>query len=170
MRSLVFFICPGYQFIFSIAGTSCTSKKGPCCEDPSFCYLASLDLIRIRVNDEVPDYIPNANDAEEKFEESSGIYKYDTVYYSKDVRTRAEHKNTKQNTTKLEDNRVFTHRNIIEIYPMYISKRSKEIDCVRDIHNLRSSSIQYEAGKTVLPMPLHLAKLLEEYFIQYKSR
>ena len=130
----------------------------------------NIDLIRIRVNDEVPDYIPNANDAEEKFEESSGIYKYDTVYYSKDVRTRAEHKNTKQNTTKLEDNRVFTHRNIIEIYPMYISKRSKEIDCVRDIHNLRSSSIQYEAGKTVLPMPLHLAKLLEEYFIQYKSR
>ena len=125
----------------------------------------NIDLFRIRVNDEVPDYIPSANDTEEKFEESSGIYKYDTVYYSKDVRTQAEYKNTKQNTTKLEDNRAFTHRNIIEIYPMFISDRSKELDCVRDIHNLRSASIQYEAGKTILPMPLHLAKLLEEYFI-----
>jgi len=125
----------------------------------------NIDLIRIRVNDEVPDYIPCAKDAEEKFEESSGIYKYDTVYYSKDLRTQAEYKNTKQNATKLEDNRAFTHRNIIEIYPMYISNSAKELDCVRDIHNLRSSSIQYEAGKTILPMPLHLAKLLEEYFI-----
>lgn len=125
----------------------------------------NIDLFRIRVNDEVPDYIPNVNDTEEKFEESSGIYKYDTVYYSKDARTQAEYKNTKQNATKLEDNRAFTHRNIIEIYPMYISDRAKELDCVRDIHNLRSASIQYEAGKTILPMPLHLAKLLEEYFI-----
>lgn len=125
----------------------------------------NIDLIRIRVNDEVPDYIPESNDAEEKFEESRGIYQYDTVYYSKDARTKAEYKNINQNTTKLEDDRAFTHRNIIEIYPMYISDRSKELDCVRDIHNLRSASIQYEAGKTILPMPLHLAKLLEEYFI-----
>jgi hypothetical protein len=48
---------------------------------------------------------------------------------------------------------------------MYISDSSKELDCVRDIHNLRKASIQYEAGKTILPMPLHLAKLLEEYMI-----
>ena len=48
---------------------------------------------------------------------------------------------------------------------MYISDRSKELDCVRDIHNLRSASIQYEVRKTILPMPLHLAKLLDEYFI-----
>ena len=27
------------------------------------------------------------------------------------------YKNIKQNTTKLEDDRAFTHRNIIEIYP-----------------------------------------------------
>ena len=125
----------------------------------------NIDLIRIRVNDEVPDYIPSSNDEEKKFEESSGIYRYDTVYYSKDVRTQAEYKNTKQKTTKLEDDRAFTHRNIIEVYPMYISNRKKELDCIRDIHNLRSASIQYEAGKTILPMPLHLAKLLEEYFI-----
>jgi hypothetical protein len=125
----------------------------------------NIDLVRIRVNDEVPDYIPCANNEIEKFEESSGIYQYDTVYYSKDVRTLAELKNIDQNSTKLEDNRAFTHRNIIEIYPMYISDSSKELDCIRDIHNLRKASIQYEAGKTILPMPLHLAKLLEEYMI-----
>lgn len=124
-----------------------------------------IDLIRMRVNDEVPDYIPYPNDEEEVFKESSGIYKFDSVYYSKSERTCAEYKNTKQSATKLEDDGAFTHRNIIEIYPMYINDKAKELDCVRDIHNLRSASIQYEAGKTILPMPLHLAKLLEEYFI-----
>ena len=53
----------------------------------------------------------------------------------------------------------------IEIYPIYISNDIKKLDCVKDIHNLRSASIQYEAAKTILPMPLHLGKLLEEYFI-----
>lgn len=42
---------------------------------------------------------------------------------------------------------------------------TKELDCIRDVHNLRNASIQYEAGKTILPLPLHLAKLLEQYFI-----
>lgn len=125
----------------------------------------NVDLLRIRVNDEVPDYIPNSNDEKETFEESSGIYKFDSVYYSKEVRTQYELKNVKQSTTKLEDDGAFTHRNIVEIYPMYISDCTKELDCVKDVHNLRSASIQYEAGKTVLPMPLHLGKLLEEYFI-----
>ena len=55
----------------------------------------NVDLIRIRVNDEVPDYIPEANDEEEKFEESRGIYQYDTVYYSKDARIKSEYKNIK---------------------------------------------------------------------------
>ena len=77
----------------------------------------------------------------------------------------AEYRKLKQTNTKLTDDGAFTHRNIIEIYPMYISGREKELDCVKDIHNLRNASIQYEAGKTILPMPLHLAKLLEEYFI-----
>lgn len=125
----------------------------------------NIDLLRIRVNDEVPDYIPSPNDEMETFVESSGVYKYDSVYYSKDARTFAEYRKLKQTNTKLTDDGAFTHRNIIEIYPMYVSTCENEVDCVRDIHNLRSASIQYEAGKTILPMPLHLAKLLEEYFI-----
>ena len=125
----------------------------------------NIDLLRIRVNDEVPDYIPNPNDEMETFVESSGVYKYDSVYYSKDARTFAEYRKLKQTNTKLTDDGAFTHRNIIEVYPMYVSDSAKELACVRDIHNLRSASIQYEAGKTILPMPLHLAKLLEEYFI-----
>ena len=104
----------------------------------------NIDLIRIRVNDEVPDYIPSPNDEEKTFKESSGLYKFDFVYYSKEERPQAEDKNTKQTSTKLEDNRAFTHRNIVEIYPMYVSDKSTELDCVRDVHNLRDASIQYE--------------------------
>lgn len=125
----------------------------------------NIDFIRLRINDEVPDYIPSPDDEQKTFGESSGIYRFDSVYYSKDSRTQAEYKNTKQNTTKLDDDKAFTHRNIIEIYPMYVRDKTKELDCIRDVHNLRNASIQYEAGKTILPMPLHLAKLLEEYLI-----
>lgn len=125
----------------------------------------NIDFIRLRINDEVPDYIPSPNDEQKTFGESSGVYRFDSVYYSKDSRTQAEYKNTKQNTTKLEDDKAFTHRNIIEIYPMYVWDKTKELDCIRDVHNLRNASIQYEAGKTILPLPLHLAKLLEQYFI-----
>ena len=124
-----------------------------------------IDFIRLRINDEVPDYIPCPNDEQKTFGESSGVYRFDSIYYSKDSRTQAEYKNTKQNTTKLEDDKAFTHRNIIEIYPMYIRDKARERDCIRDVHNLRNASIQYEAGKTILPLPLHLAKLLEQYFI-----
>lgn len=125
----------------------------------------NIDFIRLRINDEVPDYIPSPNDEQKTFGESSGVYRFDSVYYSKDSRTQAEYKNTKQNTTKLENDKAFTHRNIIEIYPMYVWDKTKELDCIRDVHNLRNASIQYEAGKTILPLPLHLAKLLEQYFI-----
>lgn len=126
----------------------------------------NVDLIRIRTNDEVPDYILALHEAAEgKFFESSGIYKFNSVYYSKDKRPEREYKNTIVSTTKLEDNKMFTHRNIVEIYPMYISENENELDCIRDIHNLREASIQYTTQKTVLPMPLHLAKKLEEYFV-----
>ncbi len=126
----------------------------------------NVDLIRIRTNDEVPDYILALHEAAEgKFFESSGIYKFNSVYYSKDKRPEREYKNTIVSTTKLEDNKMFTHRNIVEIYPMYISENENELDCIRDVHNLREASIQYTTQKTVLPMPLHLAKKLEEYFV-----
>lgn len=126
----------------------------------------NVDLIRIRVNDEVPDYILDLNDKnKERFIESSGIYKFNSVYYSKDSRPMRESKNDFVNITKLEYNEAFTHRNIIEIYPMYISGKEKELDCIRDVHNLREASIQSTTEKTILPMPLHLAKKLEEYFI-----
>lgn len=74
-------------------------------------------------------------------EQKTIVYRFDSVYYSKDSRTQAEYKNTKQNTTKLEDDKTFTHRNIIEIYPMYVRDKTKELDCMRDVHNLRNASI-----------------------------
>lgn len=123
----------------------------------------NIDLLRIRNNDEVPDYIPKEEESKGQFQNTSGIYKFESVYYSQDVRPLPDDRTFKFDSTKIGDNKAFLHRNIIEIYPMYSSDREKE--CVHDIHNLRKASIQYEAGKTVLPMPLHIAKLLEEYII-----
>lgn len=160
--------------------------------------LGQMDLIRLRINDEVPDYLlctaegglkcavdeesgdeklkdgeskdeklkdEKSKGAESDYEESAGVYQYKDVYYSKEVRPARENNNKKQSLTKLETNGAMSHRNIIEIYPMYIHDRQQEQACVAEIHNLRSASLQYEAGKTILPLPLHLAKLLEEYMV-----
>ncbi len=133
--------------------------------DVEFKKYYNIDFLRIRVNNDVPDYIPCEDETNEKFQNISGVYEFDKVYYSQDVRPFSEDKIFKFSNTKLTDNSAFLHRNIIEIYPIYISNDIKKLDCVKDIHNLRSASIQYEAAKTILPMPLHLGKLLEEYFI-----
>lgn len=125
----------------------------------------NVDFLRIRTNDEVPDYLLQADDEEQVFKESAGVYQFEQLYYSKETRRQNEYKNTKQDMTKLNHNGALSHRNIIEIYPMHLADPEKELDCICDVHNLRAVSIQYKAGRTVLPLPLHLAKLLEEYML-----
>lgn len=122
----------------------------------------NLSFVRIRINNEVPDYIPFKQ--VKNYKNTSGVYSYQKIYYSQDVRTKFDDSTFNEDKSKTEDDSAFTHRNIIEIYPLYSSEDDRD-ECACDIHNLRKASIQYEAQKTVLPLPLHLAKLLEEYII-----
>lgn len=125
----------------------------------------NVDVLRLRVNDEVPDYIPGEHEDQSRFVNTSGIYAFDKVYYSQDKRPFAENKTFQFSSSKLTDDRAFSHRRLVEIYPLYICEGEDELECVRDVHNLREANLQYQAAKTVLPMPLHLGSLLEEYMI-----
>ena len=124
----------------------------------------NVDFLRLRINDEVPDYIPMKEP--EKFQNASGIYKFEQVFYSQDVRPKSDDKTFHFENSRLGTNTNYQHRRLVEIYPLYISPDSKTLQAIEDVHNLRATSVQYQAGKTVLPMPLHLGKALEEYLIK----
>ncbi|MBU5470553.1 DUF3962 domain-containing protein [Falcatimonas sp. MSJ-15] len=127
---------------------------------------SNVQFLRIRANDEVPDYILMENDTGDGFKEGYGIYSFENVYYSKDARPEYEKNNIKEDITKINNDSALSHRSLIEIYPVYLGNSQKKTEYVRDIHNLRKASIQYDSTqRTLLPLPLHLAKLLEEYLI-----
>lgn len=127
--------------------------------------LNNISLIRMRVNNEVPDYYPGKNEKQE-FMNKSGVYKYEDVYYSLDTRTERESHTLDEKESRVINNSAFTHRNIEEIYPMYVGDNFNNIEhCILNIHNLRKASIQFETQKTVLPLPLHLAKLIIDDYI-----
>jgi hypothetical protein len=131
----------------------------------------NIDLIRLRTNAEVPDYYPEENigsDAEiGNFVRSYGLYVLENIFYSRDASPRREGITHKEDSSKLSTDKSFQHRKMIEIFPLYVSNPEEKIACVWDVHNLRNISIQYEATMTELPLPLHLGKLLEEYFIAH---
>lgn len=127
--------------------------------------LSNISLLRVRVNNEVSDYYPGKNEKQE-FMNKNGVYKYEDIYYSLDTRTERENMTFDEKESRINNNSAFTHRNIEEIYPMYVGDNftSKE-HCVLNIHNLRRASIQFETQKTILPLPLHLAKLIIDDYI-----
>jgi hypothetical protein len=128
-----------------------------------------LAIIRIRHNDEVPTYFTMDKVVDsEKLSQNSGIFKYDKVYYSIDQKPLHEDKTYIKEASKAIDISSFSHRNILEIYPMYISgdEKNHEINeeiAVGIVDMLRSASIQFSSQKTVLPLTLHLAEKMEEY-------
>lgn len=132
----------------------------------------NISLVRVRVNDEVPDYVLDPKNVQ-KNEKANiinpyGIFKFEDVFYSRDNKPRSERYVYNKDKTKSDNNQHFTHRNIIEIYPMYDALddgQSECPNCVKAVHNLRGASIRGNSNYTVLPLPLYLAKLLEEYFI-----
>lgn len=64
----------------------------------------------------------------------------------------------------------YSHRKMVEIYPMYVSGDEKKHEenekiAVGIVHLLRGTSIQFTSQMTVLPLPLHLASKMEEYIL-----
>jgi pPIWI_RE module N-terminal domain/RNaseH domain of pPIWI_RE/MID domain of pPIWI_RE len=128
-----------------------------------------VSVVRIRRNDEVSSYIPMTNESDQnKYKQVSGIYKYEHVYYSIDGRPQHESKVYNKETSKSNSPKSFSHRNMVELYPIYVSgnnetQEKNEIIAIGVVDLLRKASIQFTAQKTVLPLPLHLAMKMEEY-------
>lgn len=128
-----------------------------------------LSIIRLRHNDEVPSYFTMDKGLENKeFIQQSGIFQSNNIYYSVDGRPPHEGKVYDKQVSKAVDKGAFSHRNAIEIYPMYVSGDEKSHEenekiAVGIVDMLRKASIQFTSQKTILPLPLHLAEKMEEY-------
>lgn len=127
----------------------------------------NIDIIRLRVNEEVPDYIHDDFD-DKRYQNTCGLFKMEELYYSIDDRPKNDDKTYKKSESKAIKASRYTHRNMVEIYPVYTSGNNDtyEINKMRAIEItslLRDISIQFDSQMTILPLPLHLAKKMEEY-------
>lgn len=128
-----------------------------------------LCVIRLRHNDEVSSYFTMDKGMDNKnFIQQSGIYKYNGVYYSIDGKPSHESAVYDKQVSKANDISSFSHRNMLEIYPLFVSddamghEENENIGvCIVDM--LRGASIQFQSQKTILPLPLHMAEKMEEY-------
>lgn len=128
----------------------------------------NLSIVRLRVNDEVPDYYPTKSEKNSKnYKSMSGVFQFKQVYYSLDAKSSSEKDTLKGDHSKVDKDQRYSHRNLVEIYPLFTSDKSEEtiISVMKAVHDLREAALQYESGKTILPLPLHLAKKVEEYII-----
>ncbi len=128
---------------------------------------SGVRIIRIRSNQEVPDYFTDLSEksTNEHLQLSaiSGIFKYDEVYWGIHARP-----NDPQYTSSFKASRVdypkqrFAEKDMIELYPLQLQPGDNAANWIFYTNALRHIPIQYNQS-TVLPLPLHLAKALEEY-------
>ena len=124
----------------------------------------NISLIRLRHNGEVPSYIPFKNKNND-YNQSSGIYKYDEVYYIIESKPKHEGLGYKQHMSKVDSISSFSHRRMIEVFPIFMSDESEKNkkDTISILRKLKYNSIQFDSKELILPLPLHLALKSEEY-------
>lgn len=126
-----------------------------------------IRMIRIRSNQEVPDYYTMLSDKctsdKLQYASASGVFQYSNVFWGI-----LERPNDTQYTSSFRKSRIdypkqrFAEKDMIELYPMQLQPGDNATDWIFYTNALRHVPIQYNQS-TVLPLPLHLAKSLEEY-------
>ncbi len=128
---------------------------------------SGIRIMRIRSNQEVPDYYTGLSEKSTdellQYSSTSGMFKYDDVYWGIHVRA-----NDFQYINSFKESKInypehrFAEKDMVELYPLQVQPGDDAVDWVFHTNALRHISIQYSQS-TVLPLPLHLAKALEEY-------
>lgn len=125
-----------------------------------------LRIIRVRLNNEVPDYVtPKREDG--NYESKKGLFMFNDVYYSLGEKPNDKHYNNallSSNSKILMQNvnKPLKFTNIIELYPIHLNKDDNPDEWISLVHNYRDFAHQYK-GTIKAPLLLHLAILLEEY-------
>ena len=126
---------------------------------------SNVRIIRVRCNEEVPDYYTECK-ADGKYKSSSGLFQYGTVFWSIDAKPndpRYTHSYTKSRVD--EPKNSYAEKTVIELYPLQLQPGDDPKQWVNEVHALRELAVQYDQ-MTSLPLPLHLARQLEEYLME----
>lgn len=129
-----------------------------------------ISFIRIRHNEEVASYVPDKS-KNGNYTQTSGAFKYERVYYAIEGKPPHEAKVYNIDKSKVDSTAALSHRNMIELYPIFISNsdENKEKDVVAVTRKMKQNAIQFDLNQeTVLPLPLHLAERAEEYLYTIK--
>ncbi len=122
-------------------------------------------ILRVRNNDEIPDYYTKTN-AKENYSSATGIFKYGKVFWSIAQKPNDPRYNNSLHDSRLDyPKRDYAEKDMTEIYPIQLQEGDDCSEWVKYAANLCSLSIQYSTS-TVLPLPLHLAKNLTEYLFE----
>lgn len=128
---------------------------------------SGVRIIRIRSNQEVPDYFTDfskqSTETHVQHSSVSGIFQYDDVYWGIHARPNDPQYTNSFKASKIDHPRQrFAEKDMIELYPLQLQPGDDAKSWVFYTNALRHIPIQYNQS-TALPLPLHLAKCLEEY-------
>ncbi len=131
----------------------------------------SIRIIRIKQNEEVPDYITTLKDENSsEYVQASDVIKFEDIFWI--IQSRPNEKSyidSYKKTSIINPKQEYKQKNILEVFPVQLQPGDKVEDIVRNIEYLKREDmfIQYRRG-TILPFPLHLLKKVEEYIIELK--
>lgn len=124
---------------------------------------SGLRIIRIRYNDEVPDYF--ISEEEKATGGAKGIFSFGKVYYGcvaekrQDNRFRACDKEHSYDKPQQD----YCRKRLIEYFPLVLQEHDDAYDLINYVNELRNLSPQYNAPTNV-PLPLHyLGDRIKEY-------
>lgn len=121
-----------------------------------------IRIIRIRSNQEVPDYYTELRECV-RYSATSGIFKYNDIFWGIHAKP-----GDPRYTKSYKESRIihptlnFAEKDMVELYPLQLQPEDDAAQWIFYTNALRHISIQYKQS-TVLPLPLHLAERLKEY-------
>jgi len=128
---------------------------------------SGVRIIRVRSNQEVPDYYTEYSEKTSQdsiqYASASGVFRFGDAYWGIHARPK-DH----QYLDSFKESRIdhpshrYAEKDMIELYPLQLQPGDEADQWVLYTNALRKIPIQYNQS-TVLPLPLHLARALEEY-------
>ena len=125
-----------------------------------------LRILRVRVNNEVPDYLTPLN-PKGNYQTKSGIFRFGEIFYSiadKPLNTEYSSAVYSKNSKLLKQgaNKTFKFSNLVELYPVHLNLDDDPEEWVSLTHNYRNLAHQFK-DTLKAPLLLHMAHQLEEY-------
>lgn len=123
---------------------------------------SKLRVVRIRDNDEIPNYY--FTDGYNTTGFADGIFKYKEVYYASVTEKRNDRTYSDGNKeySYSNSNKSYKGKRLLEYFPLSLCENDDSFEVINFLNQLRHLSPQYNSV-TNLPLPLHYLNLIEQY-------